>query len=63
MQKPNDLIPSTQARTLLGVSPAKMSSMLRDKVLQHWTNPLDKREKLVSRAEVLSLQTRRDIAA
>jgi hypothetical protein len=63
MQKPNDLIPSTEARVLLGVSPAKMSSMLRDKVLQHWTNPLDKRAKLVSRAEVLSLQDRRDKAA
>lgn len=63
MDRPKDLIPSTEARSLLGVSPAKMSSMLRDKVLQYWTNPLDKREKLVSRAEVLSLQFRRDKAA
>lgn len=63
MTRPKDLIPSTEARDLLGVSPAKMSSMLRDKVLQYWTNPLDKREKLVSRAEVLALQYRRDKAA
>ncbi len=63
MGRPKDLIPSTEARDLLGVSPAKMSSMLRDKVIQYWLNPLDKREKLVSRSEVLALQYRRDKAA
>lgn len=64
MDRPGDLIPSTEAREILGVSPAKMSAMLRDRVLPFWSNPLDKREKLVSRQDVLVLlQHRREKAA
>jgi hypothetical protein len=62
-QKPNDLITTTAARELLGVGRTKMADLLNQGVLQHWTNPLDARKKLVSRAAVLALQDRRDKAA
>lgn len=53
--RPVDLIPVAEARRLLGVSPAKMSQLLRDGVIRHFLNPLDRREKLVSKAEVIAL--------
>jgi hypothetical protein len=53
--KPIDLILVTEARRLLGVSPAKMSQLLKEGVIRHFPNPLDRREKLVSKAEVLAL--------
>lgn len=63
MQKRDDLIPIHEARELLGVSKNKMTQLLQDKVLRHWTSPLDGRLKLVSRKEVLSLRDRRVEAA
>jgi hypothetical protein len=53
--RPIDLILVTEARLLLGVSPAKMSQLLKGGVIRHFPNPLDRREKLVSKAEVLAL--------
>ena len=50
--RPDDLITNTEARKLLGVSPIKMSALIKSGALQHWPNPLDKRVKLVSRQEV-----------
>jgi hypothetical protein len=32
-----------------------MSKLLKDEVIRHFANPIDKRVKLVSRAEVLAL--------
>ena len=53
--RPVDLILVTEARRLLGVSPAKMSQLLKEGVLRYFPNPLDRREKLVSKSEVLAL--------
>lgn len=61
--RPVDLIPVTEARKLLSVSPAKMSQLLKERVIRYFPNPLDKRMKFVSRAEVLALLPRRAEAA
>jgi hypothetical protein len=61
--RPLDLITVTEARELLGVGPNKMAELIRKGILQYWTNPLDARKKLVSRAEVLNLPKRLEKAA
>lgn len=61
--KPADLITVTEARELLGVSRMKMTRLLKSGVVRHFLNQLDKREKLVSRAEVEALIPRRAEAA
>ncbi len=61
--RPLDLITATEARELLGVGPNKMAELIRKGILQYWTNPLDARKKLVSRAEVLALPSRLEKAA
>ena len=53
---PSDLIKATEARRLLRVSPIKMAALFRDGAIKYYTNPLDRRVKLVSKADVLSLQ-------
>jgi hypothetical protein len=53
--KPLDLILVTEARHLLGVSTAKMSQLLKEGTIRHFPNPLDRREKLVSKAEIMAL--------
>jgi hypothetical protein len=58
--QPTDLIQVAEARRLLGVSTVKMSQLLRDGAIRHFPDPLDKRVKLVSESEVLSLKIRRD---
>ena len=55
MHTPRDLIPALEARALLRVSSKKMAELLKDGTLRHFPNPLDRREKLVSKAEVLAL--------
>lgn len=60
---PSDLIPVAEARRLLGVSPAKMSQIIKKDIIRHFPNPLDGREKLVSKSEVISLKPRRAEAA
>jgi excisionase family DNA binding protein len=52
---PNDLVSTSEAQKLLGVSRPTMSRLLKEGVIQHFPNPLDRREKLVSKAEVLAL--------
>lgn len=52
---PTDLISTSEAQKLLGVSRPTMSRLLKDGVIRHFPNPIDKRVKLVSRAEVLAL--------
>jgi hypothetical protein len=56
MEKPNDLIHCLEAQRLLGVSHTKMAQLLKEGVIPYYLNPLDKRVKLVSRAEILSLK-------
>ncbi len=62
INEPTDLIPSTEARKLIGVSTVKMRQLLREGTLRHFPDPLDRRVKLVSRAEVLSLLVREKAA-
>lgn len=59
---PDDLITARQARLILGVSGPKMTQILKDE-LRHYPNPLDKRSKLVSKAEVCALIPKRAEAA
>lgn len=61
--RPDDLIKVTAARKLMGISPMKMAQLIRDGLLHTFDNPLDKRVKLVSRAEVDSLLDMREKAA
>jgi hypothetical protein len=61
--QPTDLITASEARRLLGVSAVKMAQLIKDKILRHFPNPLDRREKLVSKADVLALKPSRAEAA
>jgi hypothetical protein len=61
--KPVDLITTSEARSLLGVSAVKMAQLIKDGVVRHFPNPLDKRVKFVSKREVLLLRPRRAEAA
>lgn len=54
-KQPIDLIRAEEARAILGVSSAKMAHLIKQGLLPHWTYPLDRRVKLVSRADVLTL--------
>ena len=63
MNLPKDLITSTEARKLLGVSPIKMAKLLKHGVLRVYPDPLDERKKLVSKGEVLGLKVPRAEAA
>jgi hypothetical protein len=56
MYEPKDLIPAEEARAILGVSTWKMATLLREGILRHFSSPLDRRKKLVSRAEVEALK-------
>jgi hypothetical protein len=62
-QRPDDLIKVTAARKLLGVSPMKMAQLIKDGFLRTFDNPLDRRVKLVSRADVEALLGMREKAA
>ena len=55
-EKPADLIRVAEARKLLGVSRIKIAELIRDGYIRHYPYPIDKRVKLVSRSEVLSLK-------
>ncbi len=63
MKQPDDLITTTTARKLLGVSPLKMTRLLKTGTIRHFSDPLDDRVKLVSRSEVLALKPKRAEAA
>jgi hypothetical protein len=62
-QKPSDLITAAEARALLGVSRVKIAQLLKRGDLQCFSNPLDGREKLISRAEAEALKPKRAEAA
>ena len=61
--KPVDLILVKDARALIGVSHTKMTQLIREGIVKTYPNVLDRREKLVSKAEVLALKPRRAEAA
>jgi hypothetical protein len=44
----------TQARRLLKVSPSKMTQLLRRNLIRHHRNPIDMREKLIRRSDLLA---------
>ncbi len=56
MNKPSDLIKTAEAQKLLAVGKVKMTQLIKDGIIRHYTSPLDKRLKLVSRAEILALK-------
>lgn len=62
MNTPTDLITAGEARRLLGISPLKLAELLKSGALRHYPNPLDRREKLVSKADVLNLKPKRAAA-
>jgi hypothetical protein len=56
MKMPSDLITATEARKILNVSTYKLREVLKAGELKTYSNSLDKRVKLVSRAEVEKLK-------
>ncbi len=54
--RPNDLIRTTEARKLLGVSTVKMTQLIKHGSFTVYEDLLDRRVKLISRAEVESLK-------
>ncbi|HLG13423.1 MAG TPA: hypothetical protein VJH03_02715 [Blastocatellia bacterium] len=53
--QPADLITTSEAKVLLGVSHTKMTQLLKQGYIRYFENPLDRRVKLVSKEEVISL--------
>ena len=58
-KQPSDLITTSEARALIDVSAVTMARLIRDEIIRTFPDPLDRRVKLVSRAEVLALKVRR----
>lgn len=56
--RPDDLIRTTEARKLLGVSTVKMTQLIKHGVFTVYEDGLDRRVKLISRAEVETLKGR-----
>jgi hypothetical protein len=63
MNQPDDLISTTEGRKLIGISTHTMARMIREGVIHIYLNPLDKREKLVSKSQIISLKPKRAEAA
>ena len=57
--RPNDLIPVSEARVVLNVSRFKIAELIKRELLRSYENPLDRRVKLISRAELLALKPHR----
>ncbi len=56
MDRPDDLIKTAEAQKLLAVGKVKMTQLIKDGIVRYYTSPLDKRVKLVSRAEIIALK-------
>lgn len=56
MNAPKDLITTTEAIKLLGISTHKMRDLIADGEVTVYTTKLHKRKKLVSKAQVLKLK-------
>lgn len=63
MYQPTDLISTSEARHILNVSAVKMAQLIRHNIVRHFPNQLDKRMKLVSKAEIEALKPKRAEAA
>lgn len=63
MSRPKDLITTREAIKILHISPSTMSRLIKDGVLNHYADLLDKRVKLVSRIEVEALKAQSRKAA
>lgn len=61
--RPNDLISVSEARKILGVSRFKIAELIKRELLRSYENPLNRRVKLISRAELLALKPDRAEAA
>lgn len=57
--QPADLISVSDARRLIGVSRIKMAELIKKEVIRYYPYPVDRRVKLVSKAEVLALKNTR----
>ena len=51
----SEYITVAEARDMLGVSDPKIARMMKDGVLHAEENPVDKRSKIIPRAEVVAL--------
>ncbi|HEV2764014.1 MAG TPA: hypothetical protein VGV38_13610 [Pyrinomonadaceae bacterium] len=58
ISRPEDLVSTTEARKLLGVSTVKMTQLIKSGTFIVYSDLLDRRVKLISRAEVEALKTR-----
>ncbi len=58
-KQPTDLISVTEARRLLGVSRIKIAELVKKNVIRTFPYPLDRRVKLVSKAEIEALKRTR----
>ena len=58
LTRPDDLISTTEARKLLGVSTVKMTQLIKSGTFIVYSDLLDRRVKLISRAEVEALKHR-----
>ncbi len=56
MDRSDDLIKTAEAQKLLAVGKVKMAQLIKDGIVRYYTSPLDRRVKLVSRAEILALK-------
>jgi hypothetical protein len=56
--RPDDLIRTTEARKLLGVSTVKMTQLIKAGTFTVYSDLLDKRVKLLSRTEIEALKYR-----
>lgn len=56
MDTPKDLITLDTAREILDVSLKKLRELMRNNLLTPYSNPLDRREKMLSRDEVEGLR-------
>ncbi len=60
MNFPPDLITSTEARRLLGISTWKMSQLLKSGKIKYFPDPLDNRKKLVSKSEIIPVEVKQE---
>lgn len=58
-KQPRDLISVTEARRLLRVSRIKIAELIKKNVIRTFPYPLDRRVKLISKAEIEALKKTR----
>lgn len=63
MQRPTDLITTTEAIRLIGISSRTMTKLIKNGVITTYKDPFDSRVKLVSKSAILALKVERAEAA